>query len=279
MLTISQLAAYAGVTVRAVRHYHKIGLLPEPGRDRSGYRSYDSAAVVRLIRIHTLADAGVPLARVHELLDAEPDEFEAGVQDIDKELRAEIRRLQNSRRRLARLAAGDHLALPQSVVGYLDRLRGHGVSERYIEMERDAWIMIAAQVPEMIDEAIEAKHAQLEDPDVQKLYSLVTEAVDHPNGEELLYEMADLLERIYIRAYEAGELSDEPFDEKLVELLDAVMLESAPEAVQLLRILEERGWKGWTRIERVPIERFGLQASVKAVPGHAGAGVSDAREG
>ena len=33
MLTISQLAAYAGVTVRAVRHYHQIGLLPEPERD------------------------------------------------------------------------------------------------------------------------------------------------------------------------------------------------------------------------------------------------------
>ena len=33
MLTISQLATYAGVTVRAVRHYHQIGLLPEPERD------------------------------------------------------------------------------------------------------------------------------------------------------------------------------------------------------------------------------------------------------
>lgn len=31
MLSISQLAAYAGVTVRAVRHYHRIRLLPEPG--------------------------------------------------------------------------------------------------------------------------------------------------------------------------------------------------------------------------------------------------------
>ena len=30
MLTIGQLAAYAGVTVRAVRHYHAKGLLPEP---------------------------------------------------------------------------------------------------------------------------------------------------------------------------------------------------------------------------------------------------------
>lgn len=252
MLTISQLATYAGVTVRAVRHYHQIGLLPEPARDRSGYRSYDSGAVVRLIRIHTLADAGVPLARVQELLDAAPQEFADGVHEIDRELRAEIRRLQASRRRLARLAVGEQLALPQSVVDYLDRLRGHGVSERYLEMERDAWIMIAAQVPDVIDAMIAAKHQQLEDPDAQKLYSLVSEAVDNQGDDALLVEIADILERLYLRAAEAGQLGDEPFDDQLIELLDAVMLESAPEAARLLAIMEERGWKGWTRIERVP---------------------------
>ena len=50
MLTISQLASYAGVTVRAVRHYHAKGLLPEPVRDHSGYRRYDAAAVVESIQ-------------------------------------------------------------------------------------------------------------------------------------------------------------------------------------------------------------------------------------
>ena len=62
MLTISQLAAYAGVTTRAVRHYHQIGLLPEPERDASGYRRYGATAVVSLIKIRTLANAGVPLS-------------------------------------------------------------------------------------------------------------------------------------------------------------------------------------------------------------------------
>ena len=38
MLTIGELASYAGVTVRAVRRYHAKGLLPEPERDHSGYR-------------------------------------------------------------------------------------------------------------------------------------------------------------------------------------------------------------------------------------------------
>lgn len=263
MLTISQLARYAGVTVRAVRHYHQIGLLAEPERDHSGYRSYDAAAVVRLIRIRSLAGAGVPLARVQELLDASPEEFADGIQEIDKDLRAEIRRLQGTRRRLARLAAGEHLALPQSVVDYLDRLRGLGVEERYIEMERDAWIMIAAQVPQphLIDAVIAKKHEELNDPDMVKLYSLVSGALDwsadDPRGDELLVEIADIMERLMIRAVKAGEAgADDQLDDQFVDLLDATMVESSPGAARVVAILEERGWRGWTRIERMPAHRL-----------------------
>ena len=255
MLTISQLAAYAGVTARAVRHYHKIGLLPEPERDPSGYRTYDATAVVRLIRIHTLAGAGVPLARVQELLDAGPEEFADAVQDIDKDLRAEIRRLQGTRKRLARLAAGEHLALPQSVVDYLDRLRGLGVDERYIALERDAWIMISAQVPHLTDSIIAKKHAELDDPDTMKLYSLLSGALDWPADDPRVVEVADILERMLIRAVEAGEVGDDGFDDSFVDLLDSTTVRSAPAAGRLLAILEERGWKGWTRIERVSADR------------------------
>src|SRR3954464_3708843 len=118
MLTIGQLASYAGVTIRAVRHYHQVGLLPEPERDASGYRAYDAAAVVRLIRIRTLAQAGVPLVRVRELLDADPETFAAATAGIDRQLRAQIRALQEHRRRIARLSSGDALALPKQVVDY-----------------------------------------------------------------------------------------------------------------------------------------------------------------
>ncbi|MFC9427956.1 MerR family transcriptional regulator [Streptomyces sp. NPDC056987] len=259
MLTISRLAAYAGVTVRAVRHYHRIGLLPEPERDRSGYRSYDAAAIVRLIRIRTLADAGVPLARVQELLDAGPEEFAEGVQTIDKDLRAEIRRLRDTRGRLARLAAGEHLALPQSVVDYLDRVRGLGVEERYIEMERDAWIMIAAQVPHLMDAVIAKKHAELDDPDMVKLYSLLNGALDRPVDDPRVVEIADIVERLMMRAVEAGELGTDVFDDQLVDLLDSSMVESSPGARRVVAILEERGWRGWTRIERVPADRLGTE--------------------
>jgi len=260
MLTISQVAAYAGVTVRAVRHYHQIGLLPEPERDRSGYRTYKAAAVVRLIQIHTLADAGVPLARVQELLDAGPEEFADGVQRIDKDLRAEIRRLQGTRKRLARLAAGEHLALPQSVVGYLDRLRGLGVEEWYIEMERDAWIMVAAQgPPHLIDAVIAKKHEDLDDPDMVKLYSFLRGALDWAVDDPRIVEIVDIMERLRIRAVEAGEVGPDGFDDQFVELMDATMLESSPGAARVVAILEERGWKGWTRIERVPADGVNAQ--------------------
>jgi DNA-binding transcriptional MerR regulator len=255
VLTISRLATYAGVTVRAVRHYHQIGLLPEPERTRSGYRIYDAAAVVRLIRIRTLADAGVPLARVQELLDAGPEEFARFVQEIDKELRAEIRRLQGNRQRIARLAAGEHLALPHSVVGYLDRLRSLGIDERYIEMERDGWIMVAAQVPQHIDAVIAKKHTDLDDPDMVKLYRLLSEALDWQADEPRIVEIADVMERLIIRAVEAGEVGTDGFDDSFVDLLDATAIDSSPLAERLLEILEERGWRGWTRIERVPADR------------------------
>lgn len=40
MLTISEVAQYAGVSVRAVRHYHQLGLLPNPFA-----KSWDTAAM------------------------------------------------------------------------------------------------------------------------------------------------------------------------------------------------------------------------------------------
>lgn len=258
MLTISQLAAHAGVTVPAVRHYHKVGLLPEPERDHSGYRSYDASAVVRLIRIRTLADAGVPLARVQDLLDADPEEFARGVREIDKKLRAEARRLQSTRQRLARLAAGEHLALPASVVEYLDRIRGLGVEERYIELERDAWIMVAAQVPDQIESIMARKHRDLDDPDMVRLYRLLSGALDWSPDDPQVVEVADILDRVLTRAVEDRGTSEHGYDDPFADLLDATMAGAAPAAQRLLALLEERGWRGgWTRIERVPAEGQG----------------------
>lgn len=253
MLTISELASYAGVTVRAVRHYHAKGLLPEPERDHSGYRRYDARAVSELIRIRTLADAGVPLARVSDLLAADPGEFAAAVADIDRRLRAEIRERQRHRERIAQLAAGDNLALPPEAVAYLDRLREVGFSERLIAGERDAWILVAAQLPEHMPTLMALKSAQLDLPVNNELYQDLGEAIDWAPGDARLPALVDKL----VAAVEAVAPEDEEaWDEcgipgDLVRLLDEVFVASVPIAPGLLRLLEERGWTGWTRMERI----------------------------
>lgn len=250
-LTISQLASYAGVTVRAVRHYHAKGLLPEPQRDGSGYRRYDAAAVVELIRIRTLAEAGVPLSRVSELLMADDEAFAAAVEDIDRRLRAEIRERQRHRERIALLAAGDSLALPPEAVAYLQRLREAGVSEEMVDAERDAWILVAAQLPDRMPYYMEMKNEQLDDPHVRDLYRDLTQVIHWSTEDPRLDGVADRLaaefEEVPADAWDEGSLPDD-----LAALLDEVFLTSVPGARRILRRLEHHGWTGWTNIRRIP---------------------------
>jgi DNA-binding transcriptional MerR regulator len=251
MLTISQLAAYAGVTVRAVRHYHQIGLLPEPARDRSGYRAYDAADVVRLIRIRTLAEAGVPLARVQELLDSTSEEFGEAITQIDAELRAKIRELQDHRRRIARLAAGDTLAVPAEVVPYLDKLRAGGASQAMVEGERDGWILLAARWPEKIPQLMVDKLAQLDDPRTVRLYRLLDELVEVGVDEDRLNAVADLIVELAEQSAERGELDQQEFgDDGFVALMDSFATDAHPLVERLQELLVERGWTGWTVVRQ-----------------------------
>jgi DNA-binding transcriptional MerR regulator len=253
MLTIGQLAAYAGVTVRAVRHYHAKGLLPEPERDHSGYRRYDAQAVVDLIKIRTLAEAGVPLARVQELLRADEEQFRAAVADIDRRLRREIRERQEHRRRIAQLAAGDSLSLPTEVVDYLTRLRAAGVPERLVRGERDGWILMAARWPERMPELMADKLAQLEDPRTIRVYRLIGELLEVGPDEQRLNAVADLLAELSEQAAMRGDLErqrDQMNDDAFVGLVDAFASESHPLVQRLQELMAERGWSGWSRMER-----------------------------
>ncbi|MCW2792324.1 MAG: MerR family transcriptional regulator [Nocardioides sp.] len=253
MLTIGELASYAGVTVRAVRHYHHVGLLPEPERNASGYRTYGARDVVRLIRIRTLAEAGVPLARVQDLLDATAEEFAEAVARIDADLRAKVRELQEHRRRIARLADGDSLAVPPEVGDYLDRLRASGISQALVDGERDGWILLAARWPEKIPELMLDKVAQLDDPRTVRFYLLVDELVEHGMDEVRLATMADLVVELAEESAARGELdaqNEEMADDAFVALMDSFAADSHPLVERLQELMAERGWTGWSRIER-----------------------------
>ena len=254
MLTIGQLASYAGVSIRAVRHYHQVGLMAEPERNASGYRTYDVNAVVRLIRIRTLVEAGVPLARVQELLDADTRTFVEETVQIDRELRARIRGIQEHRRRIAQLASGDSLAVPDEVADYLDRVRAIGAPESLIEAERDAWILVAARYPDQISAFMDDKVRQLEDPRVVRFYRLISRmvTVDGPVPEDLIRETADLLVEMFEEAAASGQLEQQALamdDAAFVQLLDS-MAEGHHVVTRLRELIAQRGWTGWTQVER-----------------------------
>ncbi|MUV13376.1 MerR family transcriptional regulator [Noviluteimonas gilva] len=68
-LTISKLAASAGVNVETVRYYQRRRLLPEPQRPLGGFRHYGPADVTRLQFIRRAQTMGFTLDEIAGLLD------------------------------------------------------------------------------------------------------------------------------------------------------------------------------------------------------------------
>lgn len=73
-LTVKQLAAISGVTVRTLHHYDEIGLLKPAHVASNGYRYYGRAELLRLQRILFHRELGVPLGEIAALLALEGED-------------------------------------------------------------------------------------------------------------------------------------------------------------------------------------------------------------
>lgn len=149
-----ELAELAGTSLRTVRHYHHVGLLPEPTRRSNGYKQYGVAHLVRLVRIKRLTDLGFSLPQIAAMGDAD-DHPEQALRELDAELAETISRLQRVRAELAELL--EHSAptdLPpdfvapataakmtdadRSLVVVLSRVLGPRGAQVYADMMREA---------------------------------------------------------------------------------------------------------------------------------------------
>lgn len=79
---IGDAAAFVGSTPRAIRHYHEIGLLPEPERGVDGRRRYGYGDMIRLLWIRRMADAGIALDDIR-------DSFTTGTASADADADAD----------------------------------------------------------------------------------------------------------------------------------------------------------------------------------------------
>ncbi|WP_380165096.1 MerR family transcriptional regulator [Jannaschia sp. R86511] len=95
-----EVAELAGTTVKAVRHYHEVGLLEQPERASNGYKQYGVPHLLRVLQIKRLVELGVPLAQVATMGRADEDPDEA-LRLLDADLAASIERLQRVRAELA----------------------------------------------------------------------------------------------------------------------------------------------------------------------------------
>ncbi|MFV0136296.1 MerR family transcriptional regulator [Streptomyces sp. HMX87] len=102
-MRIGELADAVGVTTRTVRHYHHLGLLPEPERLANGYRTYTLRHVVVLARTRRLTELGLGLAEVRDVL---ADEAGKDLAEVLEELDADLARQEAAiRERRVRLRA------------------------------------------------------------------------------------------------------------------------------------------------------------------------------
>ncbi|MFC9002508.1 MerR family transcriptional regulator [Streptomyces microflavus] len=103
-MRIGEIAALVGVTSRAVRHYHHIGLLPEPARRANGYRAYTVRDAVLLARIRRLTEIGLSLDEVRDVLaDDAGRELVEVLGELDADLARQEREIRERRRVLAAL--------------------------------------------------------------------------------------------------------------------------------------------------------------------------------
>ncbi|MFE4622015.1 MerR family transcriptional regulator [Streptomyces mirabilis] len=107
-MRIGELAVTVGVTTRTVRHYHHLGLLPEPERRPNGYREYTLRHAVVLARIRRLTELGLGLAEVRDVLadDAGRDLAEV-LEELDADLARQEAAIRERRERLRALLDRD----------------------------------------------------------------------------------------------------------------------------------------------------------------------------
>lgn len=132
-LTIGAVAKRAGVAIDTIRYYEREGLLPEPLRRPSGYRSYGDGTVARLCFIRRAKALGFTLEEIRDLLALSADRHR-GVEGVRQraqrrlaEIEARIAELQRVRAGLAELveACPGHGAPEQCPI-----LRALGPAER-----------------------------------------------------------------------------------------------------------------------------------------------------
>ena len=119
-LTIGVVAKRVGVAIDTIRYYEREGLLPEPQRRASGYRSYGEGTITQLRFIRRAKQLGFTLEEIRELLALSVDR-QRGVKAVKKRAQQRLAAIEQRILELQRVRDG----LAQLV----ESCPGHGAPE------------------------------------------------------------------------------------------------------------------------------------------------------
>jgi DNA-binding transcriptional MerR regulator len=237
-----ELADLAGTTVNTVRHYHRLGLLPEPERRHNGYKEYGARDLVCLLRIRRLADLGVPLSQIGDVSGGGDADHEM-LRELDAELAAQIERLTKARAEIADIVRDDAPAdSPAGFSAVASRLTEADSSILHVYSRvYDADTM--TDMRKMVEDDLESSVVSRE---IDALGPEADEATRQRLSEELAPELAQNLRDFPWLSDPASQLVGRPevgttaIVDALVELYNPAQLDVFARASELARELIER---------------------------------------
>ncbi len=120
-LTIGTVAKRAGVPIDTIRYYEREGLLPEPLRRASGYRSYGEGTVAQLRFIRRAKALGFTLEEIRDLLALSADR-QRGVKAVKQRAEQRLAAIETRIAELQRVRDG--------LVELVASCPGHGAPEQ-----------------------------------------------------------------------------------------------------------------------------------------------------
>lgn len=99
---IAEFARLAGITVRALQYYDRIGLLKPSHVTEAGYRLYQQTDLVRLQQILTLKWMGFALSEIKQVIDSDSYDLRTSLQIQQAAVEAHLARLRETAVALAR---------------------------------------------------------------------------------------------------------------------------------------------------------------------------------
>ncbi|MFB0630724.1 MerR family transcriptional regulator [Streptomyces sp. AB3(2024)] len=232
-MRIGEIAALVGTTTRAIRHYHHVGLLPEPERRPNGYRAYTVRDAVLLARVRRLTELGLGLDEVRGVLADDAGREPADVlAALDADLARQEAELGERRRRLAELlAAGPGEGEPVSPGLAALLARAPSTTSPSAAKDREYLALLDA-TGTAGEETYEALAPLVGDPAVLALYERLDELAAAPVDDPRIGPLADAL----VAAVPAGLLDTVPADGPAVPgFQEALLAEYAPAQAEVVR--------------------------------------------